>query len=70
MIGEANSAQTFWEKNTKTVEGVRACEAVYKLAQQHDIDMPITTELYHVLYEQAKPSDCLYRLMTRELKRE
>ena len=70
MIGEANSAQTFWEKNTKTVEGVRACEAVYKLAQQHNISMPITTELYHVLYEGAKPSECILRLMTRELKRE
>ena len=70
MIGEANSAQTFWEKNTKTVEGVRACEAVYKLAQQHNISMPITSELYHVLYEDAKPSECILKLMTRELKRE
>lgn len=70
MIGEANSAEAFWKKNTKTVEGVRACEAVYLEAQKHGISMPITSELYHVLYEGAKPSECILKLMTRELKHE
>ena len=69
-IGEANSAKEFWEKNTKTVEGVRACEAVYKLALEKNISMPIISELYNVLYEGEKPSECILKLMTRELKHE
>lgn len=70
MIGKANSAKEFWDKNTKTVEGVRACEAVYLEALKREISMPIITELYHVLYEGATPSECIMRLMTRELKHE
>ncbi|MDD6467082.1 MAG: NAD(P)H-dependent glycerol-3-phosphate dehydrogenase [Erysipelotrichaceae bacterium] len=69
-IGQANSAKPFWDTNTKTVEGVKACEAVYKEALKLGIDMPITTEIYRVLYEGEQPSECILRLMTRELKHE
>lgn len=69
-IGLANSAEEFLKHNTKTVEGIRACEAVYLESQKLGISMPITTELYKVLYEGEKPSECILRLMTRELKHE
>jgi len=69
-IGEANSATYFWENSTKTVEGIKACQIVYEKAIQQNIEMPITTEIYKILYENGVPSECVGRLMTRELKEE
>ncbi|NBK99308.1 MAG: NAD(P)-dependent glycerol-3-phosphate dehydrogenase, partial [Erysipelotrichia bacterium] len=49
-IGRANSAKVFWETNKKTVEGVRTAKVVHELALKNNISMPITDEIYKVLY--------------------
>ncbi len=70
MIGQNDSADLFWKTNTKTVEGVNACKVVYEEALKNNIYMPITSEVYKVLYENEKPSEAIERLMNRELKAE
>ncbi len=70
LIGKNDSADLFWKTNTKTVEGVNACKVVYEEAVKNHISMPITTEVYKVLYENAKPSEAINNLMNRELKSE
>lgn len=69
-IGKNNSAQIFWDTNKKTVEGAKTAEVVYHLAKKHQIPMPITEQVYLVLYEGKKPTDALRDLMARELKAE
>ena len=69
-IGKANDAQAFWKYNKKTVEGVRTAKVVYELAQQMHIDMPITSEIYKVLYENKDPKQSARDLMLRDLKPE
>ena len=69
-IGKDNTADDFWATNTKTVEGVKACKIVYEEAIHRGISMPITTEVYKVLYEHKKPSDAINDLMRRSLKSE
>ena len=69
-IGKADSAEEFLSKNKKTVEGIRCAKVVYEEAVKHGISMPITTEVYHVLYEGKKPSAAMSELMMRELKAE
>ena len=69
-IGKENSAKEFLERNKKTVEGIRTCKVVYELAKQHNISMPITSAVYKVLYEDAKPSEVIENLMKRSLKAE
>jgi glycerol-3-phosphate dehydrogenase (NAD(P)+) len=70
QIGTANSSETFMKNNQKTVEGVFAAKIVYEEAQRLNIEMPITTEIYRVLYENEVPQESLKRLMTRSLKAE
>lgn len=70
LIGQNDSADLFWKTNTKTVEGVNACKVVYEEALKNHISMPITSEVYKVLYENEKPSEAIHRLMNRELKSE
>ena len=70
QIGKDNTAKHFWATNTKTVEGAKACKIVYEEAKRRGISMPITTEVYQVLYENKKPSDAINDLMRRQLKSE
>ncbi|MBR5290963.1 MAG: NAD(P)-dependent glycerol-3-phosphate dehydrogenase [Erysipelotrichaceae bacterium] len=69
-IGKADSAEEFLKNNKRTVEGVRCAKVVYEEALKHGISMPITDQVYKVLFEGKKPSAALCELMSRELKAE
>ena len=69
-IGKADSAEEFLRNNKRTVEGVRCAKVVYEEALKHGISMPITDQVYKVLFEGKKPSSALSELMSRELKAE
>lgn len=69
-IGKADSACEFLAHNNKTVEGTYACKVVYEDAKKFGIEMPITNEVYAVLYENKKPSQAMQDLMARSLKAE
>lgn len=51
-------------------EGVPTVMAARTLANRHNIDMPITDQLYAVLFEGKRPQDALVDLMQREVKHE
>ncbi|HEX8153961.1 MAG TPA: glycerol-3-phosphate dehydrogenase, partial [Thermoanaerobaculia bacterium] len=51
-------------------EGIRTSKSAKELAERHSIDMPITTEMFRVLYENESPRNAIQRLMTRSLKSE
>ncbi len=70
IIGQTNNAQAFMATNTKTVEGIKACKIVYEEAKKNHIDMPITNEIYHILYEGKDCKLALADLMNRSLKKE
>lgn len=69
-IGKEGSAKHFLETNTKTVEGIRTAKIVYELAQKKQIDMPIVSEIYRVIYEEKDPVQSAKDLMMRDLKAE
>jgi glycerol-3-phosphate dehydrogenase (NAD(P)+) len=46
-------------------EGVKTTLAVRRLAEQADVSMPITEEVYRTLYEGKNPRDALTHLMER-----
>jgi glycerol-3-phosphate dehydrogenase (NAD(P)+) len=51
-------------------EGVRTCRSARELSERHDIEMPITVEMFRVLYENESPRAAVLRLMSRSLKSE
>ncbi len=69
-IGKSGSAKAFFESNTKTVEGVKTAKTVYEMAKKHGISMPITEQVYQVLYENKNPKEAIVALMSRNLKSE
>ncbi len=70
QIGKDGSADNFWKENKKTVEGVAACKVVHDEAKKRGIDMPITDEVYAILYEGKSPKESIKVLMSRSLKPE
>ncbi len=53
-----------------TAEGVPTSKAVYEYSQKHGIDMPITEQVYSVLYKGMPPEQSVAELMSREQKHE
>ncbi|MBI5585075.1 MAG: NAD(P)-dependent glycerol-3-phosphate dehydrogenase [Deltaproteobacteria bacterium] len=55
----------------KTVaEGVKTTRAAYQLALREQLEMPIITQVYGLLYENQNPRRAVRDLMTRDLKAE
>ena len=52
------------------VEGVATTQSAHDLAKKYNIDMPITGEIYKVLYEKKDPKRGVHDLMTRSPKEE
>ena len=69
-IGKANSAKEFLKNNTKTVEGIRTTEVLYEIGIKNNIELPIVSAIYDVLYKDVAPKDALVNLMNRKLKKE
>ncbi len=63
-VGEAQ------EEIRQVVEGVQAARAVYHVARELNIEMPICTSIYKVVYEGLSPRDAVQQLMRRSLKTE
>jgi len=51
-------------------EGVETTKAVYELSKMIDVDIPITEQIYYILYEGKDIKTAIYDLMTRSLKPE
>ena len=48
------------------VEGVKTTRAAFELAKLHQIDMPITEQLYDVLFLNTPLQDSIMKLMSRD----
>lgn len=57
------------EKEMRMVaEGVKTSRSVYELAKKYNVEMPISEQVYKVIYENKSPVQALKELMERELK--
>lgn len=69
-IGKGENPNQIVETMDQVPEGVKATKVVYEIAQQENVDLPITKAVYRVIYENSSPRQELERLMNRELKEE
>lgn len=71
QIGKGKSFEEAEKKVKQVVEGAKTAKAVYKFLDRHDdLEMPITEEVYKVLYENKDPHQALDDLMLREPRNE
>ncbi len=69
-LGRGKTLEQILGETREVAEGVKTAKAAQALAERHHIEMPITTEMYRVLYEKESPRAAIQRLMTRSLKAE
>ena len=69
-IGVKDDASLVLKENKMTVEGVVTCRFASCLAKQHNINMPIVSGVYEVLFNNVKPSIITHSSMLRSLKHE
>ncbi|MCC3373498.1 NAD(P)H-dependent glycerol-3-phosphate dehydrogenase [Cohnella sp. REN36] len=65
LLGQGYGLDEALERVGMVVEGVRTTKAAAELAVSHDVDMPITKELYAVLFEGKPPVQAVEALMGR-----
>lgn len=64
-IAAGQSVAEIQASTSMVVEGIRATQAAYALKEKYHVSMPITEEIYHVLYEGQSPQTAVLHLMTR-----
>ena len=69
-IGKGEKLKDVLEKMDSVAEGVPTTRSVYGLAKRFNVEMPITEEVYAVLFENKDTINALTDLMTREPKPE
>ncbi|HNF25973.1 MAG TPA: glycerol-3-phosphate dehydrogenase, partial [Leptospiraceae bacterium] len=51
-------------------EGVKTSKSAFQLSKKLGVEMPITEEVYKMLYEDKSPKEVVKDLMGRDLKKE
>lgn len=69
-IGRGERLSDILTSMTMVAEGVETTRAAARLAERHQVEMPITEKVYEVLFNHKPPAQAVDELMTRELKSE
>lgn len=69
-IGQGKSLEEIQQEMTMVAEGVRTTASVMELAQRLNVEMPITTAVYSILFEAVPPKEAVRQLMMRSAKQE
>jgi glycerol-3-phosphate dehydrogenase (NAD(P)+) len=69
-LGKGEKLEEIVASMNEVAEGVRNTASVRSLAHSAEVDMPITDQMYAVLYENKEPSRAVTDLMARRSKQE
>ncbi len=69
-LGRGKRLEEILAEMRMVAEGVKTAKSVYNLSRRLKVEMPISHEIYRILYEGTSPADGVARLMTRDLKDE
>ncbi len=69
-IGQGKSLDEVLLEIGQEVEGVKTVHELYAMARRLDVDMPITEQVYRVVYDGLAPASAVETLLNREPKSE
>ncbi len=70
LLGQGRTLESILGEMKSVAEGVRTARAARALARRHDVEMPITEEVYRILDEGRDPRKAVQTLMARDPKPE
>lgn len=65
LLGQGKTLEETLDEIKMVVEGVNTAKAAYELSLKYDVDMPITKEIYNVLFENKNIKTSVIDLMSR-----
>lgn len=68
QIGRGRKLKDILKSMNMVAEGVETSRSVHKLSQEHEVETPICTAVYQILFEERDPAKVTYELMTRDMK--
>ena len=69
-IGRGEKLQEILDSMVMVAEGVYTCQSAQELSEKYNVEMPITNEVYKVLFKNKSAREAVTALMTRSLKKE
>jgi len=69
-LGRGEPVEQIAASTQMVAEGVKTAKSAWQLAQRHRVDVPITRQVYAIIYEGKSPGQTVRNLMTREAKPE
>lgn len=69
-LGGGEDIDEILESMNMVAEGVKTSKSVYQLARKYDVEMPITDQVYRVLYRDLEPGEAVQELMMRPPRHE
>jgi len=69
-IGKGQKAEDLLKKSIAEIEGAWTSKAALELGRKHKLDLPITQQVYSVIFEKKSPLQAVNELMSREPKAE
>jgi len=69
-LGKGKNLDAVVKQIGQVVEGVATAKEVVALAKKQNIDMPITEQVYNVLYKNFSPEEAVNALFNRTIKKE
>lgn len=69
-LASGQTQQQALESIGQVVEGLQTASEIHELAREHDVEMPITEQIYRVLFEGADPKQSVQALFQRQPKAE
>ncbi len=64
-IGKGRKLKEVLDGMTMVAEGVHTCRTVYQMVKKYNVLMPISEEIYKVLFEGKEPNQAVHELMSR-----
>ncbi len=69
-VGQGVSLEEIVNGSKTVAEGVKTAKALYRLSVELNVDLPITEQVYNILYKGKDPAEAVKDLMGRRLKNE
>ncbi|RJP34377.1 MAG: NAD(P)-dependent glycerol-3-phosphate dehydrogenase [Candidatus Omnitrophota bacterium] len=70
LIAKGYRAEDAEEEVGMVVEGITTVKVIPDIQKKYGLELPISEEVYNIVYEDADPSEAVERLMLRDLKPE
>ena len=69
-LGEGKTREQIAQEIGQEIEGINTARELYNISQKHHVDMPITEQVYNIIYQGAAPDAAVQTLLRRNPKAE